>query len=157
MFESWHFPNGWNGNNRYIAYLDKKDFESVKDLQRILSGSKFIQSNIISISISNNENIRIDNFKDLKFEFIIMKFSKLFDKLYVPYIQMYQSEEKSKQGECYYFVDDCSGAHYINTYPTHLHSNIIQFTKFMLGKTSSKLSNDEIKELHNISGFKSDQ
>jgi redox-sensitive bicupin YhaK (pirin superfamily) len=82
-----------------------------------------------------------------------MKFSKLFDKLYVPYIQMYQPEQERKMGESFYFVDDLSQAHYINTYPSHLHSNIIQFTKFMLGKMSAKLSSDEIKELYAVSGF----
>lgn len=44
MFKSVYFPNGWNGDNRFIGYLDKKDFEKVKvkDLQNNLSGSKFI-------------------------------------------------------------------------------------------------------------------
>ena len=157
MFKSFYFPNGWNGDNRFIGYLDKKDFEKVKDLQNNLSGSKFMQSNVISISISDNEVLRIDNFKNLRFEFKIMKFTKgFFDKLYVPYIQRYQPDKESKLGQSYYFVDDLSQAHYINTYPTHLHSNIIQFSKFMLGKKDDKLSKNEIKELHDVSGFLTD-
>jgi hypothetical protein len=153
MFESWHFPNSWNGNNRFIAYLDKKDFESVKDLQKNLLGSKFIQSNSIFVSIREIEKdtILISDSKDLKLEFRTMKFTKLFDKLYVPYIQKYD-QEKSVWDK-YHFVDDLSQAHYINTYPTHLHTNIIQFTKFMLGKKSTKLSSDEIMELYVVSGF----
>ena len=155
MINSWYLPSGWKSEDH--ASLDQKDFEKVKDLQNNLSSSKFMQSNVISTSISNKETVRIDDFKDLRFEFRIMKFSKLFDKLYVPYIQMYQPEQERKMGESFYFVDDLSQAHYINTYPSHLHSNIIQFTKFMLGKMSAKLSDDEIKELYSVSGFKSDQ
>jgi hypothetical protein len=157
MFESWHFPNGWNGNNRFIAYLDKKDFESVKDLQKNLLESKFIQLNTIFVSIHEIEKdtILIKDSKDLKLEFRTMKFKKLFDKLYVPYIQKHDQEKRV--WDKYYFVDDLSQAHYINTYPAHLHTNIIQFTKFMLGKKSSKLSSDEIKELYAVSGFQSDQ
>ena len=158
MFERWGFPNGWNGNNRFIASLNEKDFESVKDLQKNLLDNKFIQSNNISITINHKEFLEIDNRKDLKFEFRAMKFTKgFFDKLYVPYIQMFQSEQESKQRESYMFVDDSSQAHYINSYPSHLHSNLIQFTKFMLGKKSTKLSDNEIKELYSLSGFKSDQ
>ena len=154
MFERWGFPNGWNGNNRFIASLDEKDFDRIKDLQNNLLGSKFIQSNNISITISHKEFLEIDNRKDLKFEFRAMKFTKgFFDKLYVPYIQMFQSEQESKQRESYMFVDDSSLAHYINSYPSHLHSNLIQFTKFMLNKKCTKLSDDEIKELYAVSGF----
>lgn len=155
MFESWYLPSGWKSEDH--ASLDQKDFEKVKDLQNNLLGSKFIQSNNISITINHKEFLEIDNRKDLKFEFRAMKFSKLFDKLYVPYIQMFQSEHESKQKESYIFVDDLSRAHYINSYPSHLHSNLIQFTKFMLGKKSTKLSDNEIKELYSVSGFKSDK
>ncbi|CAN1607117.1 hypothetical protein MCEME17_00372 [Candidatus Pelagibacterales bacterium] len=155
MFESWYLPSGWKSEDH--ASLDQKDFEKVKDLQNNLLGSKFIQSNNISITINHKEFLEIDNRKDLKFEFRAMKFSKLFDKLYVPYIQMFKSEQESKQKESYIFVDDLSQAHYINSYPSHLHSNLIQFTKFMLGKKSTKLSDNEIKELYSLSGFKSDQ
>jgi len=155
MFESWHLPSGWKSEDH--ASLDQKDFEKVKDLQYNLLGSKFIQSNNISITINHKEFLEIDNRKDLKFEFRAMKFSKLFDKLYVPYIQMFESEKENKQKESYIFVDDLSQAHYINSYPSHLHSNLIVFTKFMLGKKSTKLSDNEIKELYSVSGFKSDQ
>ena len=89
MFESWYLPSGWKSEDH--ASLDQKDFEKVKDLQNNLLGSKFIQSNNISITINHKEFLEIDNRKDLKFEFRTMKFSKLFDKLYVPYIQMFQS------------------------------------------------------------------
>ena len=158
MFERWYFPNGWNGDNRFNASLNEKDFDRVKDLQKNLLDSKFIQSNNISITINHKEFLEIDNRKDLKFEFRAMKFTKgFFDKLYVPYIQMIKSEQESNPKECYYFVNYLSLAHYINTYPTHLYSNIIQFTKFMLDKKSTKLSDNEIKELHSVSGFKSDQ
>lgn len=155
MFESWHLPSGWKSEDH--ASLDQKDFEKVKDLQYNLLGSKFIQSNNISITINHKEFLEIDNRKNLKFEFRAMKFSKLFDKLYVPYIQMFESEQENKQKESYIFVDDLSQAHYINSYPSHLQSNLIVFTKFMLGKKSTKLSDNEIKELYSVSGFKSDQ
>jgi len=151
-------PSGWwKENDCSIAKLNEKDFEKVKDLQNNLLGSKFIQSNSIFVSIREIEKdtILINDSKNLKLEFRTMKFTKLFDKLYVPYIQKY-NQEKSIWDK-YHFVDDLSQAHYINTYPTHLHTNIIQFTKFMLGKKSTKLSSDEIKELYAVSGFKSDQ
>ena len=158
MFERWYFPNGWNGDNRFNASLNEKDFDRVKDLQKNLLDSKFIQSNNISITINHKEFLEIDNRRDLKFEFRSMKFTKgFFDKLYVPYIQMFETKQESKQRESYMFVDDSSLAHYINSYPSHLHSNIIQFTKFMLAKKSIKLSDDEVKELHSLSGFKCDQ
>jgi hypothetical protein len=151
MINSWYLPSGWKSEDH--ASLDQKDFEKVKDLQKNLLGSKFIQSNSIFVSIREIEKdtILISDSKDLKLEFRTMKFTKLFDKLYVPYIQKYD-QEKSVWDK-YHFVDDLSQAHYINTYPTHLHTNIIQFTKFMLGKMSAKLSSDEIKELYAVSGF----
>jgi hypothetical protein len=154
MINSWHLPSGWwKENDCSIAGLNEKDFEKVKDLQKNLLGSKFIQSNSIFVSIREIEKdtILINDSKDLKLEFRTMKFTKLFDKLYVPYIQKYD-QEKSVWDK-YHFVDDLSQAHYINTYPTHLHTNIIQFTKFMLGKKSTKLSSDETMELYAVSGF----
>ena len=53
MFERWYFPNGWNGDNRFNASLNEKDFDRVKDLQKNLLDSKFIQSNSISITINH--------------------------------------------------------------------------------------------------------
>ena len=158
MFQSFYYPDGWNSDTKSIKQLDEKDLRGVQDLSNALSNNKLLRSNNIAVSLCNRKSesgdIKFFNRKGLHIQFGTLKYTKLFDKLYIAFIDKAVTKEKEEVELIrYYFVDLHKQAYYINSYPSHLVNNIIQFIKFFLDKKSGKLSDKDSQELYDISGF----
>jgi hypothetical protein len=155
MFQSFYYPDGWNSNTISIKELDEKDLRGVKDIDNALLNNNFLRSNNIAVTLCNRKNeigdIKFFNRKDFHIQFGTLKYTKLFDKLYIPFIDKVASKEEASIR--YYFVDLNKQTYYINSYPSHLANNIIQFIKFFLDKKSKKLTDKDSQELHDMSGF----
>ena len=155
MFQSFYYPDGWNSNTKSFKELDEKDLRGVQDIDNALLNNKFLKSNNIAVALCNRKNetgdIKFFNQKDFHIQFGALKYTKLFDKLYIPYIDKFIP--KKEEVKRYYFLDLHKQAHYLNNYPSHFVNNIIQFIKFYLDKKNKKLSDEDSQELHDMSGF----
>ena len=93
MFQSFYYPDGWNSNTKSFKELDEKDLRGVQDIDNALLNNKFLKSNNVAVALCNRKNetgdIKFFNQKDFHIQFGALKYTKLFDKLYIPYIDKF--------------------------------------------------------------------